>query len=106
MHLLQRLRANPAITVADRTLLVGLGDDEVILAQGEEKRRQPASSLLLAHGLVSDTRLADALLDLPVPVIPIGDASRVARIGEAVRDAYRSVQDLRRTIDQPEAVAC
>jgi hypothetical protein len=55
---------------------------------------------------VSDTRLADALLDLPVPVIPIGDASRVARIGEAVRDAYRSVQDLRRTIDQPEAVAC
>jgi NADPH-dependent 2,4-dienoyl-CoA reductase/sulfur reductase-like enzyme len=106
MHLLQRLRANPAITVVEKTLLTAVEADHVVLDQDGTSRSQPASAVLLAHGLVPDTRLADALSLLPVPVIPIGDASRVARIGEAVRDAYRAVQDLRRMIHQPEAIAC
>jgi 2,4-dienoyl-CoA reductase-like NADH-dependent reductase (Old Yellow Enzyme family)/thioredoxin reductase len=106
MHLLQRLRANAAIKVADRCELGAVEDDHVLLESNGDTRHQPATALLLAHGLQPDTRLADALLHLFVPVIPIGDASRVARIGEAVRDAYRSVQDLRRMIHQPEAIAC
>jgi 2,4-dienoyl-CoA reductase (NADPH2) len=106
MHLLQRVRGNPAIAIAERSILTAVEADHVLLESGGATRRQPAAAVLLAHGLVSDTRLADALFHLPVPVIPIGDAARVARIGEAVRDAYRSVQDLRRMIHQPEAIAC
>jgi 2,4-dienoyl-CoA reductase-like NADH-dependent reductase (Old Yellow Enzyme family)/thioredoxin reductase len=106
MHLLQRLRANSAIVVADHRSVTGIDRDAVILEGRERSRRQPAAALLLAHGLVPDTRVADALSHLPVPVVSIGDSVRVARIGEAVRDAYRCVQDLRRTIHQPEAIAC
>ncbi|WP_347270325.1 FAD-dependent oxidoreductase [Rhizorhabdus histidinilytica] len=106
IHLLQRLRANAAIAVADHSLLTAIEGDHVLLESRGETRRQPAAAVLLAHGLVPDTTIAEALLDLPVPVVPIGDAVRVGRIGEAVRDAYRCVQDLRRTIYQPEAIAC
>ncbi|ARR56695.1 NADH:flavin oxidoreductase [Rhizorhabdus wittichii DC-6] len=106
IHLLQRLRANAAITVADHSLLTAIEGDHVLLESRGETRRQPAAAVLLAHGLVPDTALAEALRDLPVPVVPIGDAVRVGRIGEAVRDAYRCVQDLRRTLYQPEAIAC
>lgn len=43
---------------------------------------------------------------LDIPMIRIGDAAQVARIGEAVRDAYRAVQDLRRLIIRQEPIAC
>jgi len=106
MHLLQRIRANDAIVIADHCVLSAVEQDHVVLETRGESRTQPASGVLLAHGLVPDTALADALAQLTVPVFTIGDAARVGRIGEAVRDAYRSVQDLRRMINQPEAIAC
>lgn len=106
MHLLQRLRANEMIRIADRTVLNAVGDDHVVLVRDGQEQVQPATAVLLAHGLVSDTALADGLAGLDVPVIRIGDAAQVARIGEAVRDAYRAVQDLRRLVSQPEAIAC
>jgi 2,4-dienoyl-CoA reductase (NADPH2) len=106
MHLLQRLKANQMIRVADSAGLDAVGDDHVVLTRDGQELVQPASALLLAHGLVPDTALADGLGDLDVPVISIGDAVQVARIGEAVRDAYRAVQDLRRLVSQPEAIAC
>lgn len=106
MHLLARLRGNDAVRVLDMTQLTAIEDDHVVFESRGETLVQPASALLLAHGLVSDTALADAFADAPVPVIRIGDAVQVGRIGEAVRDAYRCVQDLRRTLTQPEAIAC
>jgi len=106
MHLLERLRGNDAVRVLDMTALIAIEHDHVVLRRRGEMQVQPATALLLAHGLVPDTTLDDTLADAPVPVIRIGDAVRVGRIGEAVRDAYRCVQDLRRTITQPEAIAC
>ncbi|WP_044560203.1 FAD-dependent oxidoreductase [Azospirillum sp. B4] len=107
MHLLKRLHANTAIRILDHTRLTAVEDDHVMLKTGDaEPRPQPASAVLLAHGLVPDTALADALADVPVPVIRIGDARTVARIGEAVRDAYRGVQDLRLSFLQAEAIRC
>lgn len=104
--LLQRLHANPAIRVVDHSALHSINGDHVLLAQGDDLIEQPASAVLLAHGLVPDTELPDALAGLDIPMIRIGDAAQVARIGEAVRDAYRAVQDLRRLFLQPEPIAC
>lgn len=106
MHLLRKLEEDAAIRVIDHTQLSGVGADHVVLRDDRGEHAQPATAVLLAHGLVPDDRLADALADSGVPVIRIGDAAQVARIGEAVRDAYQTVQDLRRLIIQPEAVAC
>jgi len=106
MHLLRRLRANDAIRIMDRTDLKAIDGDHVLLAREAERIAQPAVAVLLAHGLVPDTTLSDALGGIDVPTIRIGDAVQVARIGEAVRDAYRAVQDLRRLILQPEPIAC
>ena len=104
--LLQRLASNPSIRVMDHTRLASIDGEHVVLAHGEIMIEQPASAVLLAHGLVPDTTLSDALGSVDVPTIRIGDAVQVARIGEAVRDAYRAVQDLRRLIVQPEPIAC
>jgi 2,4-dienoyl-CoA reductase-like NADH-dependent reductase (Old Yellow Enzyme family)/thioredoxin reductase len=106
MHLLQRLRANPAITIADNSRVTAVEADHVVLQNGGHPHRHRAAAVLLAHGLVPETSLAEALAASGIPVFRIGDAVRVARIGEAVRDAYRTVQDLRRTLIQPEALAC
>ncbi len=106
MHLLQRLRENDAIRILDKTVLQAVADDYIELVRDGQAIRQPACALLLAHGLVPDTGLADSLVGLDIPIIRIGDAVQVARIGEAVRDAYRAVQDLRRLLAGPEAIAC
>ncbi|WP_322918651.1 FAD-dependent oxidoreductase [Nitrospirillum sp. BR 11164] len=107
MHLLKRLHANDAIRILDHTQLTAIENDHVVLRKDNgEALTQPATGVLLAHGLVPDTRLAEELADCPVPVIRIGDAKTVARIGEAVRDAYRGVQDLRLSFLQAEAIRC
>jgi len=106
IHLLRRLEEDPRIRVVDQMQLVGTGSDHAILAKGGHEIVQPASAILLAHGLIPDTSMAEALAEMAVPIIRIGDAMQVARIGEAVRDAYRMVQDLGRVIAQPEPIAC
>jgi len=106
MHLLQRLSENAAIRVMARTGLTSVASDHVVLAREGRDVVQPASALLLAHGSVPDTELWDQLTEFDFPIMRIGDAVRVARIGEAVRDAYRIVQDLRRLVLRPEAIAC
>ncbi|MGF7150231.1 2,4-dienoyl-CoA reductase-like NADH-dependent reductase (Old Yellow Enzyme family)/thioredoxin reductase [Sphingomonas zeicaulis] len=107
MHLLRRLSTNAAIRILDHTKLHAIDGEHVVLAASDGTLfDQPAAAILLAHGLVPDTTLADALADRDIPTISIGDAAQVARIGEAVRDAYRAAQDLRRLITQPEPIAC
>jgi 2,4-dienoyl-CoA reductase (NADPH2) len=106
MHLLARLKANPLIQILDHARLEAIDGDQAVLVRRDETLNQPAAAVLLAHGLAPDTGLADAIAHLDIPVIRIGDAVQVARIGEAVRDAYRAVQDLRRILHQPEAIAC
>lgn len=106
MHLLARLHGNDAIRIMDRTSLDAISQDHVVVTREGESRLQPAAAVLLAHGLVPNGDLAQGLAALGVPVVSIGDAVQVARIGEAVRDAYRTVQDLRRLMIQPEPIAC
>jgi 2,4-dienoyl-CoA reductase-like NADH-dependent reductase (Old Yellow Enzyme family)/thioredoxin reductase len=106
ISLLQRLAANPAIRVMDHTKLHSIDGEHVVLSHDGVLAEQQAAAVLLAHGLVPDNALSDALTGIDLPIIRIGDNVQVARIGEAVRDAYRAVQELRRIIVQPEPVAC
>lgn len=104
--LLARLLENEALRILDRTTLEAIHDDEVLLWQGDRVIRQPATAVLLAHGLMPDTALAQAVEDLGIQTFSIGDAVKVARIGEAVRDAYRAVQSLQRLARRLEPIAC
>lgn len=106
IDLLRRIHAQGSIRIMDHTRLLEIDGEHVVLAQGENTIIQPAAAVLLAHGLVPDTELSDALSGMDVPVIRIGDAAQVARIGEAVHHAYRTVHDLRRLITRPEPLAC
>ena len=107
MHMLRRLHANPAIRILENTRVTAVCADGVTLVGSDDvPRQQLASALLLAHGVVPDTRLADDLALSGLVVMPIGDANRVARIGEAVRDAYGAVQGLRRILARAELLAC
>ena len=104
--LLQRLHGNASIRILDNTTLHAVDGEHVTLSAQGGLTDQPAAALLLAHGLVPDSELPDTLGGIDIPMIRIGDSAQVARIGEAVRDAYRAVQDLRRLILQPEPIAC
>jgi 2,4-dienoyl-CoA reductase-like NADH-dependent reductase (Old Yellow Enzyme family)/thioredoxin reductase len=105
-HMLGRVHANPRIRILDNSLVTSVGADHVILSLANGHAvAQPATALLLAHGLLPDRALADALDAAGVPALTIGDSARVARIGDAVRDAYRTVQDLRRLLRADE-IAC
>ena len=106
VDLLRRLRGNEAIRILDHTTLQAIDGEHVTLARDGATFDQPAAAILLAHGLVPDADMLEALSGLDAPVIPVGDAAQVARIGEAVRDAYRAVLELRRLIIQPEPIAC
>lgn len=106
MALLRRLGSNPAIRIVDNTKLHGIDGEHVVLEADGKLYDQPAAAVLLAHGLEPDTTLGESLAGTDVPTIRIGDAVQVARIGEAVRDAYRAVQDMRRLFVQPEPIAC
>jgi hypothetical protein len=90
----------------DHTKLHSIDGEHVVLSHDGVLAEQQAAAVLLAHGLVPDNALSDALTGIDLPIIRIGDNVQVARIGEAVRDAYRAVQELRRIIVQPEPVAC
>jgi len=106
MVLLDKLNADPAIRILDHSRLISIHADHVVVGTDEAEHCEAASAVLLAHGLVPDDALADALAAADIPCMRIGDAAQVARIGEAVRDAYQMVQDLRRILIQPEALAC
>lgn len=106
-HVLARLRDNPAIEVVDHTRVVAVSEDGVTLIGPDgQTREQTASCLLLAHGLAPDTTLADALAGTGFVVVSVGDCRRVARIGEAVNEAYRAVQGLRRSLGAEDLIAC
>ena len=105
--LLERLKENTAVRVLDHTKLTAIDGDHVMLEQtGRAPFAQPSAAILLAHGLVSDDELSQSLRGIDIPMISIGDAVQVARIGEAVRDAYRAVQGFGRSVKKWEAIAC
>lgn len=106
-HLLERLEKNPLVQILDRTQVLGHGDADItIRAHAGEAAILSASALLLAHGLCPDRQLADDLVGSKLRVMSIGDARAVARIGEAVRDAYQAVCHLNRVMTDEEMIAC
>ena len=106
-HVLARLRENPSIEIVENTRVTTVGAERLILLGPEgERHEQAASCLLLAHGLAPNDDLVDQLAGAVPAVVAIGDSHRVARIGEAVNDAYRAVQGLARSLAGAELIAC
>jgi 2,4-dienoyl-CoA reductase-like NADH-dependent reductase (Old Yellow Enzyme family)/thioredoxin reductase len=104
-HLLRRIRESDLIRVAAETRLVRVGVGEVELAGHDGGTMvQPAAAVLLAHGFDPVADLTGQLTALGVLAFAIGDARKVARIGEAVHDAYAAIQALEaRAIGEPLA---
>ncbi len=106
ISMLRRVHANPSIRIAAQTRLVGADATGVTLAGPDGETHQPASMLVLAHGFVPDSEVADALAAAGLHAFRIGDANRVARIGEAVRQAYQAVMALRGAPGDAAELAC
>jgi NADPH-dependent 2,4-dienoyl-CoA reductase/sulfur reductase-like enzyme len=92
-RLIPRLLANPRVRIAEESALRGVkrGVATLVGADGAVETL-PVAQCVLARGRVprEDLSGAPALADLPVMVI--GDARDVRRIGDAVEDAYLAVR--------------
>lgn len=93
--LLQRLFANPALTIYAETTLLTIGDDTVGLKTADGASRIIAAcAVVVAQGRRPDSELLEALRAAGIRCSLLGDARRGGRIGDAVRDAYEAVQAL------------
>ncbi len=94
--LLQRLRANPLVSLRAETQLMRIGEDGLVDLQPAEGPAEQVrvSRVLIAQGRTPDHHLRDALVAAGVPCVEIGDARTGGRIGDAVHDAYRAIDAL------------
>lgn len=106
--LLQRLRANPLVSVRDETQLTRIGADGLVDLRRADGTTEPlrVSRVLIAQGRTPDHRLRDELVAAGVPCVEIGDARTGGRIGDAVHDAYRAVGALCATTAPALQPAC
>ena len=107
IQMLRRVTSNPSIVICENSRLVAVGDQSVtIMDPAGHTTELPAAMLLLAHGFTPNNDLLSQLKSRGMHAVAIGDANRVARIGDAVRDAYRGVMYLQQTLDVPDTIAC
>lgn len=106
--LLKRLRENPHIRIAENCSLQRIDDDGGVrlLRQDGQSEDIQAACVLIAQGREPDARLPEWLSQARIPFALIGDARQGGRIGDAVHDAYRAVQELCATAAGPAPLAC
>jgi pyruvate/2-oxoglutarate dehydrogenase complex dihydrolipoamide dehydrogenase (E3) component len=91
----QRLARNPAVRILERTRIESIEGDRVRLVDDAGRiDERVADRVFVAQGRHADRSLADALRAAGVAVAAVGDARRVARIGDAVHDAHETVRAL------------
>ena len=103
--LLRRLAADPRLRIQPDTQLTNVSGGQATLrdATGAESRIAVAT-VIMAQGRVADPSLANALAAAGLHVKVIGDALTAGRIGDAVRDAYKTVLSLARQPIKGDAV--
>lgn len=90
--LLSRLNQHPDLTVLERTELLRVDSGTVsLLPSGGVAYDLTASGVVLAQGRKQDEYFAAELRKADIPFFILGDARKVGRIGDAVRDAYDAV---------------
>ncbi|API59911.1 NADH:flavin oxidoreductase [Tardibacter chloracetimidivorans] len=105
--LLKRLTANPLIEILTDTELVAVHDGEARLCSaGEGAARRLVSAVLIAQGREPNDALLDALTGLGIEAVPIGDAVKGGRIGDAIHGAYAAVRSVTMLDAEPEELAC
>lgn len=91
----QRLTANPAVRILEKTTIVALDGRRLLLRDAQACESEiTADRVFVAQGRRSENGLLGRLVQAGVPSAAIGDAHQVARIGDAVRDAYEAVRAL------------
>lgn len=97
-RLVGRVRGDPAIRVVPSARLLGAAPGGVRLRREDGGVTvEPAAQVFAALGRDAGTPLARALAERGVATVTIGDAQRIARIGEAVEGAWLAVADFLRT---------
>lgn len=97
MVLLQRLHSNAAIRIIDNTALTRIdnnGHAQLHNSANGETQTLACSRILIAQGRHPDPHLAQQLAAAGMAHASIGDARRGGRIGDAVHDAYLTIQTL------------
>lgn len=92
-HLVQKLRANPNIEFIFESQVIEITEQgvRVRLNDGAE-RLVEADQVLSALGRDTGSPLSDVLRAADIKTVTIGDAYKIARIGEAVEAAYNKVR--------------
>ncbi|MDY0748041.1 FAD-dependent oxidoreductase [Paucibacter sp. R3-3] len=90
-----RLVANPYVTILEHTHLTSIADDGVMLADAAgEMRFMPAGLVAMAQGRQPLHDMAALLRVAGIPYVFVGDAVRIGRIGDAVRQAFDAASAL------------
>jgi 2,4-dienoyl-CoA reductase (NADPH2) len=111
LGLIERLRANPLVSILDNSHVLRVGDGQVVVetagADGVAALRSLAADrLLIAQGRRPHAGLADALDAAGVVHTVVGDSREVGRIGDAVHMAYRAVLALAAQYAPKAPLAC
>ena len=97
-----RLAANPAVTVLERMRIGAVEGGRVRLVdEAGGSRELCVDRVYVAQGRQSDPTLVTALQAAGVAAAAVGDARQVARIGDAVHDAHRTVRALIAELTSP-----
>jgi pyruvate/2-oxoglutarate dehydrogenase complex dihydrolipoamide dehydrogenase (E3) component len=91
----RRLAARSDVRIVERTRIEAVDDDRVRLVdEAGGVVELGADRIYVAQGRVVDASLVATLHAAGVAAAAVGDARRIARIGDAVHDAHRSVRTL------------
>lgn len=104
--LIERLTANPHITILPSTRITRVGEAMVEICGADGATRElPADRLIVAQGR---DPLADMIegIDPAIRVFVIGDSRRTGRIGNAVHDAYAALQMIAASHSRAGELAC
>ncbi len=105
-HLLEKIASDPNITVLENTLVTHVANGVVTLKPPNgDAREQSCAATLLATGLDPYDPVSEELSAAGLITVTIGDARRVARIGEAVHDAYAAMRAIEAAL-RGERLAC
>lgn len=106
--LLQRLQENPLIRIVDNSHITQIGSDGAVTLMDDKGNASSlkVSRVLIAQGRQPDSTLGLQLSEAHIPHVSIGDARRGGRIGDAVHDAYRTIQSICAAASNTEQLPC
>ncbi|MFC3172673.1 FAD-dependent oxidoreductase [Novosphingobium bradum] len=106
--LLQRLAANPLITLVPDTTITQIAEDGTVTLVGKDgtSRTLAADRVIIAQGRDPADAMIGALMAAGIETQVVGDSHKVGRIGHAVHDAYHALRAMAAVRTRPTELAC